>query len=86
MHQMTGFDGERFMIYVRLLAARKNFFHDNRVAKSDVTKQRTFFSDLPGTIGLFTERKACWEKGNISRFRHNAASNFARFYRGLFLQ
>ena len=36
-----------------------------------------------GAIGLFTERNACWEKGKISRFRHHAASNFARFYRGL---
>ena len=37
-------------------------------------------------IDVFTERKACWEKGKISRFRHHAASNFARFYRGLFSQ
>ena len=28
---MTDFDGERFMIYVRLLAARKKLVNDNRV-------------------------------------------------------
>ena len=37
MHQMKDFDGKRFMIKVRLLAAWKNLVHDNWVAKFDVT-------------------------------------------------
>ena len=37
---MIDFDGERFMIKVRLLATRKNLFCDNQVAKCVVRQVR----------------------------------------------
>ena len=48
---MTDFDGEKFKIYVRLLATRKNLVHVNRMAKCGVTVRQTphVFSDSPGT-------------------------------------
>ena len=50
MHRMTDFDGEWFMILVRLLAARKNLVQGNRVAPCDATVRQTphVFSDSPG--------------------------------------
>ena len=47
---MTDFDGERFMIKVRLLAACNNLVHDNRMDNCDVTVCQTphVFSDSPG--------------------------------------
>ena len=50
MHQVTDLDLERFMIYVGPLAAWKNIFHDNRMAKYDVALRQTLhvFSDSPG--------------------------------------
>ena len=45
MHQKTDFNGEMFMISVRLLAARKNLVHDIQAAKCDSTIRQwpTFF-------------------------------------------
>ena len=43
---------------VRLLAARKNLFHDNRVAKCDVTVRQTphVISDSPGIMNFFVAK------------------------------
>ena len=46
MHQMTDFDGEMFMIEVRLLAGCKNLVHDTirwLNAISQFAKRPTFF-------------------------------------------
>ena len=47
---MTDFDGEMFMIYVRIFVVSKNLVHDNRMAKCDVKVSQTphIFFDSPG--------------------------------------
>ena len=59
MHQKTDSVGEWFMIYVRLLASRKNLVYDNRKAQCDAKVCQTphVFSDLPGRCKL--EKECC---------------------------
>ena len=70
MHQMTDFDGERFMIKVRFLAVWKNLVHENQVTKCNVTVHQTphVFSDSPSqNLASFkTESKVFITKATVT--------------------
>ena len=62
---MTNFDGEKFMIYIRLLPAQKYLGHDVRVVKCDVTvrQMRHVFDSTGRWIdprGGFFHSKGTW--------------------------
>ena len=70
MHQVTKFNGERFMIEVGLLVAQKTLVHDDRMAKQGVTVRQTphVFSD---SILICERHNPCNEVG----FNDAAAKN-----------
>ena len=63
MHQVTDFDGERFMIQVRLLAGYKNLVHDNQVAKCDITVCQTpnVFFNSPSLYTVYCITVYCFD-------------------------